>query len=71
MSVCVLASVLILISLVDMVCDLDLSVADFEVDEPQTLSVHKKGGASVSNIGTRTAQDSEHKHGNNASEDAS
>ena len=34
-SVCVLASlpsVLVLISPVDMVCDLDLSVSDFEVD---------------------------------------
>ena len=37
-----------LISLVDMVCDLDPWVSHFEVDEPQTLSVFEKRGASVS-----------------------
>ena len=47
MRVRVLASVpslLVLTSPLDMVCDLDLSVSDFEVDESQTLSVSTKRG---------------------------
>ena len=41
-------SVPVLISHVDMVCELDLlSVSDFEVDEPQTLSVSSIRGPSV------------------------
>ena len=46
-SVCFLV-VLLLISLVDMVCELDLlSVSDFESDGPQTLWVSRKCGTSV------------------------
>ena len=41
-------SVLILILLVDMVCDLDLPVTEFEVDESQTQSVFHKCGATSS-----------------------
>ena len=37
----------ILMSIVDVVCELDLSVLDVEVDEPQTLSIATKRGASV------------------------
>ena len=50
-------------SRVDMVCDLGLSVSDFEVDESQALSNSKKK-CGVSHIGTRGAQESESKHGN-------
>ena len=67
-SVCVLAHfpfVLVWISLVDMVCGLDLSASDFEVDELQTLAVSKR--ARQCYIVTRAAQESERKHGHNAS----
>ena len=52
-SVCVLASVpsvLVVISLVNVVCEVDLpsvSVSDCEIVEPQTLSFCRKRGASV------------------------
>ena len=45
---CAVPSVLILIAFLDTVCELDvLSASDFEVGEPQTLSVSRKRGASV------------------------
>ena len=56
MSVCVLASVLVLISLVSM--DL-LSVSDFEVDGQQAWR--------QCCTGSRAAQESEREHGNNPS----
>ena len=60
------ASVPILISLVDMVCGLDLSVSDFEVDEWQTLTVSNMRGASVA-LEREQPKRAKNKHGNNAS----
>ena len=48
-------SVLVLISLVDTVCELNLSVLDIEVDTPQNLLVFSKQEGQCY-IGTRTAQ---------------
>ena len=55
-----------LISLVDMVSGLGLSVSDFEVDEWQTLTVSKMRGASVA-LERKQPKRAKSKHGNNAS----
>ena len=67
---CVLASVasvLTLTSLVDMVCGLDLSVSDLEVDESKTLSISQITWHQ-GHSGIRAAQQSENKHGKTTSQ---
>ena len=55
----------ILISLVNMVSELDLSISALEVDELATLSVYKKLGASVT-LAHEQQKNSESKYGVNA-----
>ena len=56
----------ILISLVDMVCGLDLSVSDIEVDGSQTPTVSKMRGASFV-LEREQPKRAKNKRGNNAS----
>ena len=56
----------ILIFLVDMVCGLDLSVSDIEVDESQTPTVSKMRGASVA-LEREQPKRARSKRGNHAS----